>query len=132
MKIPAKLTLLIGQDRTTIRIEDDLAGVLVAEVEISPETLSAVLSRLTCVKVDATIGPVECFGKKLEVRNFSFPMPKGVPYKDRIKVAQELAVQFCPEGWVPDSYFGSQESFITVQDQPWAQTNKRRWVEIAP
>lgn len=50
-------------------------------------------------------------------------------WKTRKKAAADIADRVCPDGWIADHYFNSQNSFYYKDGQTWARTTIRRWVD---
>jgi hypothetical protein len=69
---------------------------------------------------------LEKIGKRHQHKTFEFPIPVG---RNKIK-AREIVSSICPEGWVPDKEFNSQDSFFIKDGEYWARTIIRRWVDI--
>ena len=67
-------------------------------------------------------------GMKREHKTLEFRISKDIAYEDRKDMAYELALENCPEGWVPDKYFSSQGSFFNKDGVEMARTTIRRWV----
>ena len=124
----AKISILVDGDKTRIEIKDGDAAVTFIRVELTPEQLSKCLSRLSSVECKATVDNLEHVGKTHTCKRFEFPLTDDVNYDNKKEIAKELAVSLCPDGWEPDLYFGSQDSFFTKGDEQWAKCTIRRWV----
>lgn len=59
-------------------------------------------------------------------------MPENSSYTGREELAEELAKSHCDEGWKPDLYFRSQNSFRTNNNITTAHTRQYRYVEPGP
>ena len=66
-------------------------------------------------------------GKKMEHKSLVFELTQDA-YRNK-DMAKMMAADVCPEGWEPDLYFGSQESFFCKGRKNFARTTIRRWVE---
>ena len=132
MKInDTRITLLVNEDKISIRVRDDDAATTFLELSLTPEQFAQALSRQVGVRCDSgeVYHPYR-LGKLQENKRFTFPLPKDpVAYGKRAEVAYIAALEHCPEGWTPDKYFGSQGSFYTKDEEPWARCTIRRWVE---
>src|SRR6056297_3134882 len=108
----AKISILVSDDRTTIEVKDGDAAITFLKVELTPDQLSQCLSRLVNVKCEnAIVCDLDKIGKKHTNKKLEFKMPSESMYKD-VDTATKLAKKNCPDGWEPDLYFGSQESFF--------------------
>ncbi len=130
MKIKGSVTLLIGTDNTTLRIEDTEANIHFLEIILSPEQLTALLSRQANVKCDIKVDGIENVGKKHENKSFEFEIPESVfnSYSNRESAAKAIVDELLTDGWVADNYFGSQGSFFKKQDKCFARVTIRRWI----
>ena len=127
----AKLTVLLPQDEegpVRIEIDDADAAVRFLELEVPTVAFVAALGRLAMVRCVASARHLGIVGKRLEHKQLVFEMPEHVGYNERKGKAAELATKHCPKGWVPDLYFGSQDSFFQKDGKDCAQTTIRRWV----
>lgn len=123
------IDILVGEAGATITIRDEISNETIAHVELSPQDFCLALSRRVYVPCDVKTGYLDRVGKKMIMDELNFVMPPDIPYKDRQKVAITEAAKVCPEGWVPDTYYGSQKSFFRGADgQEYARTIIRRWV----
>jgi len=52
MELKGKITLLVDRQETTIEIKDSLSSVVFAKIKLTPEQLSAALSRQEMVECD--------------------------------------------------------------------------------
>lgn len=57
-----------------------------------------------------------------------FELPEA-NYMNRKEVAIETIKTVCPDGWTPDLYFGSQNSFFRENGKEYARVTIRRWIE---
>ena len=124
-----RITILIGQESTTIELRDNKACTVFAKITLNPEQLSMALSRLGSVPCDIEINELDRIGKTHENKYLEFPLPKGKSNYD-IKKHEllELAAKNCPEGWVSDNYFNSRDSFFTKDGKNYARVTIRRWI----
>lgn len=125
-----RLTLLFGDEGATIEIRDQPSREVVCEVTLTPEQTCQALSRLGETHCKVKYGELKNVGKKEEYKEFIFEIPSISSYRreDRKTIAKEIVKEVCPEGWEPDLYFGSQDSFFTKDDKKYARTMIRRWV----
>lgn len=115
----------------SIRIKDENAKITFAEVEIKAADFADLLSSLQSRPCKVTVRNLENVGKTMERGDkLVFEMPDA-NYHDG-DLAKKLAVANCPEGWLPQLYFGSQNSFFTKSGITYARTSTYRWVDALP
>lgn len=132
MKINAKITLLASLDGVTIEIHDADARVEFLTLELTTDQFCAALGRMAMTSCQsAEVQHLERLGRKHECKLFEFALPENHDYKDRKQAAEKAMKAACPEGWVPEFYFGSHDSFFIRSGKPWARAIIRRWVDIA-
>jgi hypothetical protein len=129
MKVKGSITLLVNQEGTTITIRDKESSLNLCEVTLTPQQLSAALSRLAHTPCELEIfeKSFEHVGKKLETDRLEFEIPVGFIRANK-ELVNKLALEATPEGWVPDLYFNSQNSFFTRDGKNYAMCVVRRWV----
>lgn len=127
----AAITVLINRDGTKIQLHDRDANVTFATITLTPEQLSAALSRQSYVDCVAELQGIDKVGKKHTNESFAFEIPEAV-YEKRdkkdlefwCKAALSTAGKF---DWVPDNYYGSQGSFYKQGDKCFAKAIIRKW-----
>lgn len=130
MEINAKLTLLFSDEGLRIEIRDDDACVTFFRGKLSTEQACQAMGRLSNTPMEgAEVFGLELVGRKHESETFSFSLPEGTSYDDEKRVAIEVVKELCPNGWKPDLYFNSQNSFTRSGKSVTARTIIRRWVE---
>ena len=131
MKIEnASITLLVGQEETTIEIRDNSACVTFCKVTLTPEQLSSALSRLALTKCSADVFGLDRIGKRHENSRFKFEIPYDLRFTknyERIRKIGQDILDMNGEGWVLDKYFESQDSFINDGEKLFANGVIRRW-----
>lgn len=128
MKLEGKISIFVNEDYTTIEVEDDNANMTFAKIRLTPQQLSAALSRRACVDCEITINGIDKVGKKHENKSFEFEIPDDLTrsvYADRL---QEIAQSKLSDGWIAESYFGNQNSFFAKDGNQYARCTIRRWV----
>ena len=129
-EIEGKISILVGREETTIEFRDAKAGITFAVAKLTPKQLSMALSRLGNTPCDIVVRGLDKVGKVQEINRLSVEMPPDTRYgRDRVEIATKLAKEQCPEGWEPDYYFRSQDSFSTKDGKDYAKCTIRRWVE---
>ena len=129
MKINGKITLLFNEDGLNIEVHDDDAVITFLEIQLNQKQTCQALSRLSyteCQEVE--VRNLDHVGKIRERQGFIFEMPKS-DWNTRQEIAANKALELCPEGWIPDIYFGSQDSFFAENNVEYARTSMSRWIE---
>ncbi len=130
MKInDGRITFLVGNESTTIEIFDADANIIFAKIKLTNEQFVQALSRLANTECDLEVFGLKNVGKKREKRDLIFKVSDTVIYQNRIEKAKSLVKSFCPEGWEPAMYFGSQSSFFVKDKKLFAKTYMYRWVD---
>ena len=122
-----KISILIGQESTTIEIYDSPSCTTFVRVKLTPDQLSSALSRLSHSPCECVVANLDRLGKTHEVTKFEFEMSE-TDCRTREKIAKETAERLCPEGWKSDGYFSSQDSFFTKDGKNMARATIRRWI----
>ncbi len=123
-----RITILSDNEGVDIELRDYGSSIDFVKVRLTSEQFTKALSRLSFTECEVEVFHLDLVGKTQIHKNFEFEMPDGVSFKDEKKVAEEIVKRDCPEGWEPDLYFGSQNSFFTKDDKKYARTIIRRWV----
>jgi len=131
MRINAEVSILFDDDGLKIEVNDADAGISFLELHLNQEQTCKALSRLDNTGCEtAEVWGLEHVGKTQEHEMFEFQLPAGTDLYNRDKRAAITEIdRVCPLGWKADHHFSSQGSFFTKDDQPWARTTIRRWVE---
>ena len=124
----AKITMLVGGDSTTIKIEDDKANAVICVVTLTPEQLSLALSRTAMVPCRCEVGDLSKIGKTHECQTFEFPTTGGRNIILLIKDCEKHLQENNMSDWTPDRYFSSQNSFFNKNGEHWARVTIRRWI----
>ncbi len=122
------ITFLISEEGARIEIYDRESTICVARIELDVQQLAEMLSRRAMTPCDIRFGNLAVVGKKMKVKKFEFEMPEA-DWKDRKEVAYKTACKVCPEGWIPDDYFGSRDSFFDRDGKSFARVHIRQWTE---
>ena len=132
-EINARISILSSyEDSINIVVEDKDAGVRFLVMSLTREEfVNAAMNRRACVDVSKTeVFALDKIGKKEEYKEFEFEIPTTTSLdKNQKEIAIEIVKKMCPEGWVPDTHFGSQNSFFKKNGKPYARTMIRRWVD---
>jgi hypothetical protein len=133
MKIKGAISILGNTDEVEIEIYDPQSRCVFVSLVLTPsEFCQAAFGRLVRIPCTILVDNLEKVGKELNLDKIRFELPKDYLYANKSDLkekAEELAVKNCPEGWTPDLYFGSQNSFFEKDGKLWAQTTIRTWVE---
>lgn len=126
----ARITLLVSAERCTIEIYDRLSVTRFIEVKMTAENFVTALGRQRDTECECTLTGLDHVGMKREMSQIEFELPDHT-YATRKQVAIEEVKKHTPEGWIADTYFGSQNSFTNQFNKPTiARTSIYRWVEI--
>ena len=132
-EINARISILSSyEDSINIVVEDKDAGVRFLVMSLTREEfVNAAMNRRACVNVSKTeVFALDKIGKKEEYKEFEFEIPTTTSLdKNQKEIAIEIVKKMCPEGWVPDTHFGSQNSFFKKNGKPYVRTMIRRWVD---
>ena len=131
MKLTGRLSISRIQGNTDgfieIQLEDKLSSQRFLEVKVPFDLFAQILTGASSREVELEVEGLDRIGKKMLMDNMDFVMPEHT-YENRKQVAYEEAKRICPEGWEPDSYFGSKKSFYQRDKQDWVQCIIRKWV----
>ena len=129
-RIKSQITITASyNDSITITITDKAASTSFLQMVMTREQwINATMNRLAQTEVESTmIHDLERVGKKMEMDTLVVKIPKYGDTSSAIANAQKE----CPEGWLPDLTFQSQNSFFTEGghgERHFARTTIRRWV----
>lgn len=134
MKHKAKITISRpqrgdGVKEIRIAVRDDAAGIWFLELKIDPSDFAECITGLASMPCEMTFRGLENVGKVVERGTIEFKIPCEMYSKDRKNMAIKAAVGHTPQGWIASDYYGSQDSFFTKDDEPWARTSIHRWVD---
>ena len=132
MNIEGSITILCGSEGVDIELHDEKARSDFVSVHLTPRQWTQALGRLGHTNVaKMEVVNLDKVGLVHQNRIFEFPI-KHIGnyslYKNKPKVVGREADKVCPKGWVPDTFFASQDSFFFKNDEEWARTIIRRWV----
>ena len=123
-----RITMLVGEDGMKIKIHDNDASITFARIKLTPIQLAQALGRLGYTECEIEVHLLDKVGKKMEHKTIEFELPETNTLFRNKDMAEKVCVEYCPEGWVPDLYFGSQGSFFTKDGKQYARTTIRRWI----
>lgn len=125
MKINGKISILIDREKTKIELFDENSRITFATATLTPEQLSSALSRLSLTECSIDVHELQKVGKKLEHKELVFEVRSAY---EKSEDAYKIACEIVDDGWIPDSYFGSKNSFFTKDNKHYARCTIRRWV----
>ncbi len=131
MNIDGKIIILSQQDgNIKIEVFDETSCLTFISISMTPEQfVKAALGRLShCDCEKAEVFNLDLIGKLQEHKQFEFPIP-GNDYRLLEKTAISEVKKVCPEGWKPDLYFHSRDSFFLRNEKQWARCKIRRWID---
>lgn len=125
-----KITILIGQEGTTIELRDGDACTVFATVKLTNDQLASAFSRLAGTSCSIELRGLDRVGKTHESQSFSFEineeMERNNPALNQACL-KALSLMGMSE-WVPDKHYGSQGSFFSQDGKRFARTTIRRWI----
>ncbi len=128
MKLEGRISMLINREGTTIEIKDENANAKFLKITLTPEQLSATLSRQMDIKCEIEVCGLEKIGKTHENRVFEFEIPNDLLSSRNEAELHKLAQSLLSDGWTADRYFSSQNSFFKKDGVQYARCVIRRWV----
>ena len=130
-----RISMNITQEGVTIQMEDSDATVTFLEVSLTPEQFTSLLAGAYKTKCEASVNRLDLLGKKHECKKFTFELPEKFNYEDRkgvnrlwLLAKDALHSEYMSE-WIPDKYFGSQNTFENKGGKQNCNVIIRRWVE---
>ena len=129
MEIDGNITMLFNDDGLKIEVQDRSSSLTFLRIKMNPVQVSQAFSRLAhtdCENIE--VHGIDKIGKKMEWTKFEFKFPDNIPHKERVRHAQAIAISQCPEGWEPDLYFESKDSFFVKDNIQYARCTIRRWI----
>lgn len=131
MNLEGKVTMLFDRDRgLTIEVRDQLSRTVLCKLTLDNEQAMSALARLagTDCMIDLNEDCFDKIGKKMLVDSMTFKMPEGSRQGKEEAITE--ALNNCPEGWEPDLYFGSQDSFTFKDGEYYAKCTIRKWIHL--
>ena len=131
-ELKGKIDLLFDRDHgLQISVKDVNSNVTFLELKVSPEDVCALLSRQVMIPCYMTIAEIEKVGKYHRHKKFEFLIDTELPSYDSgyREVVKQLAIEKCPDGWMPDLYFGSKDSFFKKDGQDYARCIIRQYID---
>lgn len=134
-KIDGDVTLLIDEQGARIEVRDKNASLMIVDIKMTARDFMAALGRLghCLAEIQVTEHP-ERIGTTMKFDRIEFPLSKKAENSRRWsldKLAHQEAVKYCSKyhpGWIPDDYYGGQESYFIEKDgRKWARTIIRKW-----
>jgi phosphoribosylformylglycinamidine (FGAM) synthase PurS component len=127
MKLEGKISILINSEYTTIEIADSKANTRFVSVKLTPEQLSAALSRQMSTECELTVLGLDKVGKIHENKSFEFEIPEEMTNRKNRDDLHKLAQSLLSDGWIAENYFASQDSFFRRGDKQYARCTIRRY-----
>lgn len=127
--IEAQLTISRCSDGTiTIRLEDKASRIEFFDGSISPEQFGEAVTGLASRPLTAEVRGMNFIGKRFvfEKRQVVYP---GLLWDDREVMSTWLRQNCQEEGWIIDSYLGSQGSVVTRNDKVFLNYGVCKYVE---
>jgi hypothetical protein len=131
--IEPTISISIRDGVVEFTIYDGPSGTPFVELEMTDTNFMKALGRLAHVECQGEVRGLDRVGLYLELATLTFPLGESnLLGDDRKSLAAELATAAAPEGWKPDLYFGSQDSFRYHDGKTYGHTWLRRFVTEKP
>jgi hypothetical protein len=128
MELQGKISVFINREQTDIEVTDESANVTFLRITLTPEQLSAALSRQMRVDCKIRVVGIDKIGKKHENKTIEFEIPSNLLNSLNETELHKTAQSLLKDGWVADKYFSSQNSFFKKDGVQYARCTIRRWV----
>lgn len=127
--LDGEITILCDNEGAQIEIRDELSGTKIVTAYVNADKFVAALGRLSSCSCDIDVTSVpERIGKKHRVERIVVKFPREKMYSNNQReIAEKIAIESCPEGWKPDLYFNSQDSFPIIDGVQHVKFTIRRW-----
>jgi hypothetical protein len=122
-----RFTMLFSEDGMEISVKDNKSASLIMKLNLTPDQVMKVLSRLVVVECRGEICNLDKINKTHEHKYYEFEVGEEMYYRDNQEQLKELALMSCPKGWAPDLRFNSQNSFFLKNGKYFARDTCRRW-----
>lgn len=122
-----KMTMLFSEDGLVLELKDEKSGVTFIRARLTSEQTLALMSRQALVDFEFEATGLDKVGKQVYHDTLILEMPKDYPWKDKKSIAEKLAIEHCPEGWQPELYFGSRDSFFNKDGKEFCKTQLMKW-----
>lgn len=129
MKINGSFTIRFRREGTTITFYDRDANIDFASIKVVPEDMLEAMGGLGYAPCEMNVYSLDKVGKKMENKKFEFEIPDELYSSTKSYELFNLAKALVPDGWMPDSYFSSQDSFFRKDGVQYARCTIRRWVD---
>lgn len=124
-----KITMLFNKDGLSLKIKDAASGITFLRAALTSEQVMAAFSQQGLVDFEFEAMGLDKVGKQIQRDTLVFEMPEKYAWKDRDNIAEKLAVESCPEGWEPQLYFGSRNSFFQRDGREFGRIQIVKWVD---
>lgn len=123
------ITILFDSDRgLEIEICDSASSTARVTATLTPEQVVKALSRVAHTPCAISWSGLDVVGKKMEIKKYEFEL-EDQSRGDQVENAlSQIGRMTLPDGWVPDNYMGSQDSFFQRDGKTWGRVTIRRWV----
>lgn len=115
-------------DYVEIRIEDEVSGVEFVSINLSMEQYGHAVAGTSYQSIEYTARDMDCIGKVKEREAARVPIPSPLAY-NRQGAEEYVKANFQREGWILDSYLGSQNSITGTGVDYYANISYYRYVE---
>lgn len=128
MKIEGQISIFINREYTSIEVTDKHSNTRFLDIKLTPQQLNDALSRIGNTECELDVIGLEKIGKKHECKTFEFEIEERLASSTHSDKLYKITEELLTDGWVADSYFGSQNSFFNKDGKQMARCTIRRWI----
>ena len=99
--------------KSFLEVIDEASMIKVATIRLTNDQVCSILSNTMTTGIKAAINNDSRLGKTMVNENMKLELPFDSIYPKDLKKVHEFVVQNTPEGWIPDEYYGSKNSFVS-------------------
>ena len=118
------------EDYMSITLVDGASRISFLDIKMTLEEFAKAVTGQGFIPFNGTARNFGNLGKQKITEDFEFKMPSN-DFINRKESAAVEAKRVCPEGWLIDTYFGSQSSFVEKGGDCWASTSIYKFVEVS-
>ncbi len=122
-----RLTLIVGRVGATIELTDNTSGLVFGEIKLNPQQFCEFIGGLNKTECFIKLDNLEYVNRKHLAEIFEFELPNEGLVSINDETIHQIALEKCPEGWVPDKNYSKKDSFFKKENKSWARTIIRKW-----
>ncbi len=124
-----KISIFINQEGTTIELHDSKSATKFATIKLTNDQLASALSRLSHTDCSVELVGLDKVNKEMKWQYYVFEINQEIR-KSNAALNQKCLKCLQDDNmtdWIPDSYFGSQNSFFEKDGKYYARATIRKW-----